>query len=148
MIPNNQSFDVWKNSYISKEFISDCYDESINNKKEIINDLMKELPVNVIMFQLENNYHIYRMNNRKTRALFVNIFSKVKRVPKVKIITIPDILAPNLATTRIMCLKDKIKNREALFYIDWINFKKYFVYNQNLSDKKLLKSQIESLSMC
>ena len=109
MIPNNQSFDVWKNSYISKEFISDCYDESINNKKEIINDLMKELSVNAIMYQLENNYHIYRMDNRKVSALFVNIFSKVKRVPKLQRITLPDILVPDLTTTRIICLKDKIK---------------------------------------
>ena len=68
---------------------------------------MKELSVNAIMYQLENNYHIYRMDNRKVSALFVNIFSKVKRVPKVKRITIPDNLVPDLNTTRIICLKDK-----------------------------------------
>ena len=82
-----------------------------------------------------NCYHIYRLDNRKIRVLFVNIFSKVKRVPKVKRITIPDILVPDLGTTRIMSLKEKIKNRETLSYSDWINFKSCFVYNQNLSDK-------------
>ena len=70
---------------------------------------MKELPVNVVMYQLENNYYIYRLDNRKIRALFVNIISKVKRVPNVKIITIPDNLVPNIATTRIMCLTEKNK---------------------------------------
>ena len=58
------------------------------------------------------------MDNRQIRALFVNIFSKVKRVPKLQRITLPDILVPYLATTRIMYLKDKIKNRETIYYID------------------------------
>ena len=70
---------------------------------------MKELPVNVVMYQLENNYYIYRLDNRKIRALFVNIFSKVKKVPNVKIITIPDNLFPNIAMTRIMCLTEEFK---------------------------------------
>ena len=48
-------------------------------KKEIIDDLKKELPVNVVMYQLENNYYIYRLDNRKIRALFVNIFRKLKK---------------------------------------------------------------------
>ena len=129
-----KAFDVWKNDYISKELISEYNEESVNNKK-IIDDLMKELLVNVVMYQLEKCYHIYRLDNRKIRVLFVNIFSKVKRVPKVKRITIPDILVPDLGTTRIMSLKEKIKNRKTLSYSDWINFKSYFVYNQNLSDK-------------
>ena len=68
---------------------------------------MKELPVNVVMCQLENNHHIYRLDNRKIRVLFVNIFSKVKRVPKVKRIIIPDNLVLDIATKRIMCLKEK-----------------------------------------
>ena len=82
------------------------------------------------------------MNNRQIRALYSNVFSKIKRVPvpKVKIITLPDILVPDLATTRIMCLTEKSKNRETIYYIDWVNFKNYFSYNQNLSDKKLLKT--------
>ena len=118
--------------------------------KTIINDLMKEIPDNVIMYQLENNYHIHRINNRQIRALFSNFFQKIKRVPvpKVKTITLPDILIPDLTTTRIICLKDKIKNRDAINYIDWVNFKNYFVYDQFLSDKKLLKSQIKQLSNC
>ena len=66
----------------------------------------------------------------------------------MKSITLPDILVPDLATTRIMCLTEKSKNRETIYYIDWVNFKNYFSYNQNLSDKKLLKSQIKSLSKC
>ena len=64
-------------------------------KKEIIDELMKKLPDNVVMYQLKNNYHIYRLDNRKIRALFVNIFSKIKRVPKVKRTTIPDNLVPD-----------------------------------------------------
>ena len=66
----------------------------------------------------------------------------------MKNIVLPDTLVPDLATTRIMSFKDKIKNRETISYIDWINFKKYFVYDQNLSDKQILKSQLESLSKC
>ena len=66
---------------------------------------MKVLPFNVVMYQLENNYRIYRLDNRKIRALSINIFSNVKRVPKVKRITISNILVPDLTTTRIMCLK-------------------------------------------
>ena len=109
---------------------------------------MKELPVNVVMCQLENNHHIYRLDNRKIRVLFVNIFSKVKRVPKVKRIIIPDNLVLDIATKRITCLKGKNKNRETLSYINWINFKNHFVYNQNLNDEHILKSQIESLLKC
>ena len=62
--------------------------------------------------------------------------------------TIPDNLVSDLATKRITCLKGKNKNRETLSYMDWINFKNNFVYNQNLSDTKSLKLQIMSLSMC
>ena len=111
---------------------------------------MKEIPDNVIMYQLEKNYHIHRTNNRQIRALFSNVFSKIKRVlvPKVKTITLPDILIPDLTTTRIICLKDKIKKSDTINYIDWVNYKNYFVYDQKLSDKKLLKSQIKQLSNC
>ena len=105
---------------------------SVNNKKEIIDDLMKKLPNNVIMYQLKNNCHIYRLNNRKRRALFDNIFSKVKIVTKVKRTTITDNLVPDviqiLQLTVIMLLKGKIKNCETLSYMDWINLKYYFVY--------------------
>ena len=80
------------------------------------------------------------MNNRQRRELFSNICSKIKRVPKVKSITLPDILVPDLATTKIICFKGKIKNRETINCIDWANFKNCFVYDQNLSDKKLLKT--------
>ena len=40
--------------------------------------------------------------------------------------------------TKKMAIKRKVKNRETLSYVDWIIFKNYFVYNQNLSDKKSL----------
>ena len=98
---------------------------------------MKEIPDNVIIYQLEKKYHIHRTNNKQIRALFSNVFSKIKRVlvPKVNTITLPDILIPDLTTTRIICLKDKIKNRDAINYIDWVNFNNYFVYDQFLSDK-------------
>ena len=45
---------------------------------------MKKLPDNVVMYQLKKNDHIYWLDNRKIRALFVNKFSKDKRVTKVK----------------------------------------------------------------
>ena len=48
-------------------------------KKEIIDELMKKLPDNVVLYQLKNNYYIYWLDKRNIRALFVNIFSKVKR---------------------------------------------------------------------
>ena len=72
---------------------------------------MKELPVNIVIYQLKTNYHTLQLDNRIIRVLFDNMFSKVKRVPKVKIITIPDNVVPDLATKRVMCLKEKIKNR-------------------------------------
>ena len=140
---------IWcmENNYIWKELLFKYNEESVNLKKEIIDDLMKELPVNVVMYQLENNYYIYRLDNRKIRALFVNIISKVKRVPNVKIITIPDNLVPNIATTRIMCLTENLKSWNIILYrLDW--FQELFCLCQNLSDKKSLKSQIESLSKC
>ena len=135
---------------MSNELITKYHEESVNNNKIMINALMKELPDNVIVYQLEKHYHVHRMNNRQIRALFSNVFSKIKRVPvpKVKSIALPDILVPELTTTRIICLKDKIKNRDTINYIDWVNFKNYFVYDQKLSDKKLSKSQIKQLSNC
>ena len=56
---------------------------------------MKKLPDNIVMYQLKNNYHIYRLNNRKIRALFLNKFSKFKNESIVKRTTIPDNLVPN-----------------------------------------------------
>ena len=62
------------------------------------------------------------MDNRKIRALFVNIFSKVKRVTKVKRTTIPDNLAPDtiqiLQQNEIMLLKEKFKIVK--HYLIWI----------------------------
>ena len=99
---------------------------------------------------MKKNYHIYRLNNRKVRALFVHIFSKVKRVTKVKRIKLSDTLVPDiiqiLQRNEIMLFKGKIKNRDTLSYMDWMIFKHYFVYNRNLSDKKSLLTQILSLS--
>ena len=69
--------------------------------------IMKELPVNIVIYQLKTNYHTLQLDNRIIRVLFDNMFSKVKRVPKVKRIIIPDNLVPDLNTTRIMCVKDK-----------------------------------------
>ena len=48
-----KSFDVWKNDNMSNEIITTYNDESFNNKKRIINDLIKKLPDNVIMYQME-----------------------------------------------------------------------------------------------
>ena len=59
---------------MSNKIITTFNDESFNNKKRIINDLIKKLPDNVSMNQLENNYHIHRMNDEKIRNLFLNFF--------------------------------------------------------------------------
>ena len=48
-----KSFDVWKNDNMSNEIIITYNDEFFKNKKRIINDLIKKLPDNVIMYQLE-----------------------------------------------------------------------------------------------
>ena len=66
---------------------------------------------------------------------------------KVKTNSLADTLLANLATSTIMSIKDKIKNHKKIDDIDWVDYKNYFVYDHNFSDKKLLKSQIESLSM-
>ena len=68
---------------------------SINRKRKMIDDLMKKLPDDVVMYQLKTNYHIFRLNNRRIRALFVNIFLKDKRVTQVKTIVIHVTLVPN-----------------------------------------------------
>ena len=84
-------------------------------KKTIINDLIKKLPDNVIMYQLEKNHNIHRMDDRQIRSLLINIFSKIKRVKrvpvyKVKTNTLPDIMIPDLTISKInFFLKDKIK---------------------------------------
>ena len=85
------------------------------------------------------------MDNRKIRALFFHIFLKVKRVHKVKRTTISDNLVPDTIQLsqqkEIMCLKEKLKIVK--HYLIWIELiSNYCVYNQNLSDKKLLISQI------
>ena len=43
-----------------------------------INDLINELPDKVIMYQLETDYHIHRMDERQIRNLFINFFRKLK----------------------------------------------------------------------
>ena len=110
---------------------------------------MQKLP-DILYISIEKKYHIYRLNNRKIRALFVHIFSKVKKVTKVKRITLSDTLVRDiiqiLQRNKIMLFKGKIKNRDTLSYMDWMIFKNYFVYNRNLSDKKSLLTQILSLS--
>ena len=143
-----KSFDVWKSVNMSNELRTTYNDESINNNKTIINDLIKELPDNVIMYQLENNYHIHRMDDRKIRGF--SKIKRVKRVPvyKVKTNSLPDILIPDDTTLKIFFLKDKIKNHDTINDIDWVNFKNYFVYDHNFSDKKLLKPQINQSSNC
>ena len=72
------------------------------------------------MYQLENNYHIHRMDDKQIRNLFVNVFSKLKRVPvkKVKTNTLPHIMIPDPTTSKIIFLKDKIKNHEPINDID------------------------------
>ena len=44
---------------MSNELLTTYNDESFNNKKTIINDLIKKLPDNVIMYQLEKNHNIH-----------------------------------------------------------------------------------------
>ena len=61
----------------------------------MIDVLIKKLPDDVVMYQLKKNYHIFRLNNRRIRALFVNIFLKDKRVTQVKTIVIHVTLVPN-----------------------------------------------------
>ena len=68
---------------------------SIDRKRKMIDDLMKKLPDDVVMYQPKTNYHIFRLNNRRIRALFVNIFLKDKRVTQVKTIVIHVTLVPN-----------------------------------------------------
>ena len=129
-----KSFDVWKNNNMSNKLITIYNDESINNKKTITNDLIKELSDK---YQLEKKYHIHRMDDRQIIALFLYVFSKIKRVPvyKIKTNSLTDILIPDLTTSRIIFLKDTIKNHDTINDIDWVNFKNYFVYDHNFSDK-------------
>ena len=93
------------------------------------------------------------MDDKQIRNLFLNVFSKlkkVKRVPvnKVKTNTLPDIMISDPTTSKIMFLKDKIKNHETINDIDWVEFKNYFIYDHNFSNKQLLKSQINQLANC
>ena len=98
-----KSFDEWKNDNMTNEIIFTYNDESFNNKIIIIINLIQKLPANVVIYQLENNYHIHRMDDKQMRNLLVNVFSKVKRlkrvpVKKVKTITLPflpDIMIPD-----------------------------------------------------
>ena len=88
---------------MTNEIITTYNDESFNNKIIIIINLIQKLPANVVIYQLENNYHIHRMDDSQIRNLLVNVFSKVKRlkrvpVKKVKTITLPflpDIMIPD-----------------------------------------------------
>ena len=80
------------------------------------------------------------MDDKQIRNLFLNVFSKlkkVKRVPvnKVKTNTLPDIMIPDLTTSKINFLKDKIKNHDTINDIDWVKFKNYFIHDHNFSDK-------------
>ena len=80
------------------------------------------------------------MDDKQIRNLFLNVFSKlkkVKRVPvnKVKTNTLPDIMIPDLTTSKINFLKDKIKNHDTINDIDWVEFKNYFIHDHNFSDK-------------
>ena len=45
-----KSFDEWKNDNMTNEIITTYNDESFNNNKKIINDLIKKLPANVVMY--------------------------------------------------------------------------------------------------
>ena len=67
---------------MTNEIIITYNDESFNNKKIIIHDLIQKLPANVFMYQLENNYHIHRMDDKQIRNLFVNIFFEIKKIKK------------------------------------------------------------------
>ena len=49
---------------MTNEIITTYNDESFNNNKIIINGLIQKLPANVVMYQLENNYHIHRMDDK------------------------------------------------------------------------------------
>ena len=60
-----KSFDEWKNDNMTNEIITTYNDKSFNNNKKILNDLIKKLPANVVMYQLENNHHIHWMMTSK-----------------------------------------------------------------------------------
>ena len=64
-----QSFSIWKNNKITKELI-DEYNEksSVNEKQEIIDNLMKKLPDDVMVYQSKSDYHIFRLVKRKIRC--------------------------------------------------------------------------------
>ena len=111
-------------------------------KQEIINDLMKDLPDQVIMYQLEKDFHIHRLAVRDIRNLFINYFSKIKRVPtlKEKCYSLPE--------TLFFDIKNKVKFCKKIDDNDWVNYKNYFIYDHKFSDKKLLKSQINQLTNC
>ena len=59
---------------MTNEIITTYNDESFINKIIIMNDLILNLPANVVMYQLENNYHIHRMDDKQMRNLLVNVF--------------------------------------------------------------------------
>ena len=80
------------------------------------------------------------MDDKQIRNLFLNVFSKLKRVKgvlvnKVRTNTLHDIMIPDLTTSKINFLKDKIKNHDTINDIDWVEFKNYFIHDHNFSDK-------------
>ena len=91
-----KTFDVWKHNHISKELI-DKYKEvlSVNRKRKIIDDVMKKLPDDVVMYQLKKN-HIFRLNNRRIVKKFV-----------MHVTLVPD-TSQMLQRNKIMLIKTKV----------------------------------------
>ena len=64
-----QSFSIWKNNKITKELIDEYNEKSlVNEKQEIIDNLMKKLPDDVMVYQSKSDYHIFRLVKRKIRC--------------------------------------------------------------------------------
>ena len=80
----SRTFNAWKNNYISKELIDECNEmSSVDRKREMVDDLMKRIPDDVMIYRVKKSYHTIRLNNKRIRVLFVNIFSKDKIVTQV-----------------------------------------------------------------
>ena len=103
---------------------------------------MKDLPDQIIMYQLDKDFHIHRLTVRDIRNLFIYYFSKIKRVPtlKEKCYSLPE--------TLFFDIKNKVKSCKKIDDNDWVNYKNYFIYDRKFSDKKLLKTQINELTNC
>ena len=81
-----QSFSIRKDNTITKDLI-DEYKETLseNEKRERIDDLMKKIPNDVVVYKLKPDYHIFRLENKKIRSLFIYVlFPKIKEVFKLK----------------------------------------------------------------